>query len=719
MAKRKRNKSGNPASGSVRAIPAAKPVASVAHSTYSVSGSTKSSGSFYTSTWFEWLTIAVVSGISFWLLTARLIGVSVSVLIDEYSYVLDSHYRALNEANYPNHLFQLVYSITKTCGPEFYSCARGINAFFVVASGIVIYGLAKFISGKKWIAATVFLGSVFGSFGTYTAYFMPEAIFNFFMVLFFFGLVKFGNSDRVIVWVALGTVLGIASLAKPHALFVIPALLIYIFLATRATKTSYLLHFLKRLGVFLATVLVSKLGIGYLIAGPKALSLFGSYGGVTVDSNFVSSSAELVGSTLLAESTLSNVLVTSWGQTLMMTMILGLSLAVAITGLLSSWTKDSIRFSAFQFRTLFAIALLNMMAVTALFEAWQGLTNWMHTRYSSYLIPLALIVLVEAFSNSHIVSNKILKRAVIGIFLVLSAIALVTAAIPYGANWIDAPDFRAHIDNPALSSFAIVVAITLAIWWVWRERAPMLAGLIFAVLAAIGSGTYISVFLQQSFGQDTPYDQLGRVLRDYLPEDELSQTILVGENNSYMERALFGSLSGSARAILAPEAGLDLAELGNTNRWLVKLGEPVINDLGEPTIQGVGYALYSLSDSNTLVPRKNEFLGATNPCVSGENPGWSCGSETHVTLEGLIPQRVRLDIVLEISEAAAQRELEFVVGDSSVKGTLPAGVFTTSLSFTNSTAKESMIVRSIDPSETGLSADEKLVRIISINKVTR
>ena len=54
-----------------------------------------------------------------------------------------------------------------------------------------------------------------------------------------------------------------------------------------------------------------------------------------------------------------------------------------------------------------------------------------------------------------------------------------------------------------------------------------------------------------------------------------------------------------------------------------------------------------------------------------------------------------------------------------IKSSQAAGVFTTSLSFTNSTANESMIVRSIDPSETGLSADEKLVRIISINKVTR
>jgi hypothetical protein len=265
----------------------------------------------------------------------------------------------------------------------------------------------------------------------------------------------------------------------------------------------------------------------------------------------------------------------------------------------------------------------------------------------------------------------------------------------------------------------MVVAIVLAVWWVWKEQAPMLAALVFAVAAAIGSGTYISVFLQQSFGQDTPYDHLGRVLRDYIPQDELSQTVLVGDNNTTMERALFTSLSGSASAVLAPETGLELAELDSTYRWLVKVGEPVISDLGEPTIQGVGYSLYSLSDANTLAPRKTEFVDASGACASVEAPGWSCGSETIVSLTGPLPPRVSLDLVLDVSELAAQGELEFVVGDSSVKGTLPAGVFTMSLSFTNSSGSESMIVRSIASSESGLSASEKLVRIISVNRVTR
>ena len=54
-----------------------------------------------------------------------------------------------------------------------------------------------------------------------------------------------------------------------------------------------------------------------------------------------------------------------------------------------------------------------------------------------------------------------------------------------------------------------------------------------------------------------------------------------------------------------------------------------------------------------------------------------------------------------------------------IKSSQAAGVFTTSLSFTNSTASESMIVRSIAKPGSELSADDKLVKVVSINKVNR
>lgn len=676
---------------------------------------------FLAKPFFEWLALFFASLVAYWALTSRLVGVNVSVLIDEYAYVLDTHYQGLlgTGSFYPNHLFQLVYGITKSCGTEFYSCARSMNAVFVIGSGVVVYLLAKYVSGKRWLAGLVWIGLIFGSFGTYTAYFMPEAIFNFFMILFFYGLVRLGQSDRIMTWVSLGTLLGVAALAKPHALFVLPALIIYIFLSTRATKSSYMVQSIKRLGSFVGAALVSKVAIGYLIAGEKGLTLFGSYGGVTVDADFISSTAGLIEGTVFADSTLQNILVTSWGQTLMITMILGFGLAVSVSSVLSSWTRQAENFLANKFRILFGLSILNMMAVAALFEAWLTLINWMHTRYYSYLIPLALIVLVEGYVRSGIEAKPLIKRVVVGIFLVLASVALFTAAVPYGANWVDAPDFRFHIDNIVLSSILILVSIGLAIWWVWDNKTPMLVGLIVASLASTLSGTYISTFLVESFGKDFVHDQLGRVLRNYLPQNEIDKTVLVGDNNTTMERALFGSLSGEAKAILAPDDGYDITNVPPGTLWLVKVGEPLITGLDQPDISGNGYSLYSLSKQNKLQPRLTELTTFSGQCVEEELAEWSCRDATEVVLKEPLGPNAEIDLILEVSEEASADEIEFILGDSVLIGSLPVGTASLTLNFANTAGVGTLTIRSKGGKLTESLGSSPFLKIVSVISVPR
>ena len=705
MGKKKRNKSGQ-AVGSGVVANEMRQVAGSRPQGFSVSEESKPS--FFSGRYFEWLALAVAAVVSYWILTARLIGVNVSVLVDEYSYVLDAHYRELSEAAYPNHLFQLIYSTTKACGPEFYSCARSLNALFVIGSGIIVYLFAKYMSKKYWLAAAAFVVTVFGSMGTYTAYFMPEAIFNFFMVAFFYALTRFSLSNNLLVWAGMGAILGIASLAKPHAFFVVPALVVYIVLLTRATEPKFLITAAKRLVVSGLALVGTKFGMGFAIAGERGLSIFGSYGGAI-------SSGEAVASTL-GVNTWVNVPVTTWGQILMITMILGVSLPVAILGLLESLKKDKEVFLANRFRSLFALSLLNMMAVVAVFEAWQNLTNWMHTRYNSYLIPLAIIVLIEAYIHFDRAPGKLAKRLTVGVITLLSLFALFTAAIPYGANWIDAPDFKAHIDNLAISSIAIVIAIALGLWWLWNTKISILVGIVFMVGTSVFAGTHISNFLNANFGQDTTYDHLGRVLRDYIPLDELAQTVLVGDNHTNMERVLFGSLTGEATFIQVGEAGFSVNELGPEVMWLVKVGEPVIDGLETPSISGSGFALFSLSEANNLDPRNNEVLSTSQFCT---DQVWSCGNQVDLTLSKSASPFV-VDLVLEVSELASRGNLEFVMGEKVLTGQFPAGAFALSLNFANESEVGVLTIRAAADSEAASSGQsDQFVRIISANVTKR
>jgi phosphoglycerol transferase len=702
MGKKKRNKSAQTGSSTavateIRQVPGSR--------TQGFSVSAESKPSVFTSRYFEWFALAVASVVSYWILTARLVGVNVSVLVDEYSYVLDAHYRALSETAYPNHLFQLVYSTTKACGPEFYACARSLNALFVVGGGLIVYFFAKYVSKKYWLASAGFVVTVFGSMGTYTAYFMPEAIFNFFMVAFFYALTRFSLSNNLVVWAGMGAILGIASLAKPHAFFVVPALVVYIFLLTRATEPKFLITATKRLFASGVALVGTKFAIGFAIAGERGLSIFGSYGGAI-------SSGDAVASTL-GVNTWVNVPVTAWGQILMITMILGFSLPVAILGLLESFKKDKQAFLANRFRALFTLSLLNMMAVVAVFEAWQNLTNWMHTRYNSYLIPLAIIVLIEAYINFDRAPGKLSKRLTVGGFTLLSLFALFTAAIPYGANWIDAPDFKAHIDNLVISSIAIVVATSLGLWWLWNNKIPMLVGIVFMVGSSVFTGAHISSFLSTNFGQDTTYDHLGRVLRDLLPQEQRDSTLLVGDNNTSMERALFSALSGGAKPKMVSAEGFAVTEVPDETSWVVKVGEPTITGFEEPILKGLGFSIYSMKGVQNLEPANNQMISISNACSAPEDRLWICGAAGDVSFDDLGASFTKVDLILEVSEKASQGELEFSLGDQVLKGTLPEGVYSLSLNLTSRIGNVLSIGASGEAAIRSFGSD-RLVRVISI-----
>jgi phosphoglycerol transferase len=707
MGKKKRNKSGNPAVGSAQTIADVRAGAPIAQSTYSVAGGNNASAGFYTTNWFEWLTVAVLSAISYWFLTARAAGINVSVLIDEYLYVIDSHYKTLAEAAYPNHLFQLVYRATKQCGPEFYSCARSLNAIFVVAGAVFLYLLAKHISGRKWLGAIVASGAVLGSYGTYTAYFMPEAVFNFPMVVFFWAVLRFRKTENLFAWAGFGLILGVASLAKPHAFFVIPAVVIFIILMQRS-REKFLLPAFGKVGFFLASFFATKFLFGFVISGERGLSVLGNYASLPQAGGLATEA--------LAKNSGLSVIGTAWGQTLMITMIVGVALAVAVHGILSVLPKSQLaHFGAFSARTLIGLSLLNMMAVSAIFEAWGNLDVWMHTRYYSYLIPLAGVVLLEAYARSNTPSKPIVKRIVVGVFLVVAAVALFTAAIPYGANWIDAPDFKFHIDNLALSSIFIIVSMALAIWWLWDSKTPMLIAVIVSLIASMFSGSYISNFLSTSFGKDSTYDQLGRVLRDYLPQDELDKSVLIGENQTLLERALFVALTGQAKMIRAGEDAIAVESLDSSVRWLVKVGQANISGLPEPYILGTEYSIYSLKPDNQLTPRNNDAGVSSNACAEPANLGWVCGTDTLVSLSKSVSPSGEIDLIIDVSEEASTSEIEFVLGESVLAGTFPKGIYSLTLSFTNVRSESELLVRTKQSANTTGSEEVRFVRIVSAN----
>jgi|694.fasta_scaffold44913_2 phosphoglycerol transferase len=704
MGKKKRNKSGQ-ANGSGAVATEIRQVAIPRTQGYSVTQASKPN--FFTGAVFEWLAIAATSLLAFWFLTARIVGVQVSVLADEYLYLLDSHYNGLAEAKYPNYLFQWIYSSTKMCGTEFYSCARGINAFFVIFGAVFIYLLAKYIGKSKLLAGLAAISAILGSYGTYTAYFMPEAIFNGLMMVFFWAIMRFGKTDNLLVWAAIGSSLGIASLAKPHGLFVVPAVVIFVVLWTRATKDKWMVAAALRSVVFVGSVVGSKFLFGYLLAGEGALSLFGLYG--TLES-ISQGAADKVTSSVTNDSGVS-VFFTGWGQTLMMTMIIGLALAVAIHGLILGFKKESELFDQIKFRVLMGIALLNMMGAIAMFEALINFDVWMHTRYYTYLIPLAILVLIEALVRQEHKVWPWAKYSVVAVFLGLSFYNLATNAAPYSSNWIDAPDFRALIDNLPLAQLSIIVGVIASIVWLAKAKAAVVISLVLAVFFAVFSGAHNSNFLKNTFDGETAYEHVARVLRDFIPQEELDRAVLIGQNEM-LQRTVFSSLTGSASILGSPEGSLDRSEIDSSKSWLIAIGEPVLTGFEKPTISGLGYNMYSLNSSNSLAPRNSRVTNFTNTCSGQSKIDWACGSETTITFDEPFPSNANVDLIFELAESAAGDDIELVLGEAVISGRLVAGLNSVNVKFSNASPVASLVVRSLAKPAASGSEAQPLIRPI-------
>lgn len=654
----------------------------------------------------EWLLLAASSVISFFVLATRFTGVNVSVLKDEYIYVLDSHYKDVSGFRLPNELFQFVFSSTKMCGENFYDCARGLNAAFVVGGALFIYLLVKLVTqGNRWLPALAGLATIFGTNGTYAAYYLPEAIFNFVMIGFFFLLIRYGQSSAWQWWVGMGAVFALASLAKPHAFFVLPAVLIYVALAARWSEGKYIVTLLKRIALLVGSIYSINILLSWLSQRNQPTDVFGTYGGADRTPVAIVQDSGLQILTALPG--------TALGQILVMVLTIGLALPVAAIAVFSMLGKvDAETFSKTKAGVLIGLAIANMMAVTAVFEAWIELFIWMHTRYYSYLIPLALVVIAEAWARGTSGKLSWLRAVVIGIFTIASGYAFFTTAAPYSTNWVDAPDFKFHIDNPAISGFLIVTTLIAGLIYLFHARSALLVGFVVLFVAYLGAGQHITSYLFEKFGVDIVSDDVARILREALPQDQVDRTVLVGPGVVEMDRALFGTLSGSARAHVVSGVSSDLSFIQPDDLWVVTLGDVQLEGLGPASVSGLGFSMYALSEEAKIATRTGKQFELGSPCALPENTGWSCGSEASISWSGGVQGGSVLDVIFEVH--GENQEVVFALGDSRLEGTFKKGVWATTLRFSGEGEAPNLSIVSTVPQASATAGEEKLVRVLHL-----
>lgn len=211
-----------------------------------------------------------------------------TVLQDEYVYSTGTKYGGAEEAaRFGNFLYFEIYRNTQLCGPEFYSCARYLNAFwFVVFMGVLYAFAIRYLSKKLSLALVAGIG--LGPIALYASLYMPEMMYFAFaglgLLLYVIFLEQTETRRAYLILIASMAVLALGAMVKPHAAFVAIGVIAHLVLRIALNFRKRIAADSKHIGIALAAFLVTKLGVGFLLAGTAGLTIFGrSYTGALTD----------------------------------------------------------------------------------------------------------------------------------------------------------------------------------------------------------------------------------------------------------------------------------------------------------------------------------------------------------------------------------------------------------------------------------------------------
>jgi len=247
----------------------------------------------FLSSWKNLLAIGTLPLLGGWIYS-RVWNVNPAILGDEYLYSMNARHSEawgpLFSGDYSNYLFNFVYRGTSLCGDSFYSCAKGLNLVFFLGFIFILYLLASRYL-PSWAALFFMVSSALSPLSVYTSMFLPESMFFFaiglVLILAHRAMLSYSYQNLAMVGVAVG----VTSLIKPHAwLAFVPLFITFAVIGLSGIKPRFKTA-LAGLAVFTFASVVSRLLVGLLVAGPKAIGLFGSYVNSTTLPDLISTAA--------------------------------------------------------------------------------------------------------------------------------------------------------------------------------------------------------------------------------------------------------------------------------------------------------------------------------------------------------------------------------------------------------------------------------------------
>lgn len=506
---------------------------------------------------------------------------------DEYIYASQARSLPFEAHPFSNYLFSWVMGLTQNCSADFYGCAKFINVvMFVVGVSFTLLIAARLLAfGWAIFAASV---TALSPLVIQTSFFMPETMYFMVMTMVLWLALLAAEKGLLWVWGVAGITLGMAALVKPHAIFLLPALIVYASIIELRRNNSVLAKAVPAGTSVLVGFLVSKLGLGFAFAGPAGLRLFGGYGSP------LEGIARVVGDGAESESASSSaleVLVVVAGTHLLahvavMALLAGLPLLLTLRVLVRVLRSKEQVGQASSFLILVAMVTLSMLLLVPAFEGYVTASGDDHSlrlilRYYEFLIPSYLIsaLLMDRFVESGRVSRWVQSGSVA--LLAVGFAALYPPLID--TKFADSSFLGGLEDAPVVFLFLSLAVAASGFYWALKPDNG--AQLIARVL--MPSVIVLSMFLSQNLlisSSSTPafFDVAGQTAGQALKSVAGDKIGVVGQLRTQVFTSMFWIDKAGISELYVPEGeSLDLDSLNENQYYLILGNVTIVGDFRE------------------------------------------------------------------------------------------------------------------------------------------
>lgn len=585
-------------------------------------------------------------------LLARNFGLSPAIFADEWYYSKFSRLTALGESTLPSYLYLWIFRSTNACGERFLDCARGLNTLWFVGAAPFVYLVARPLAGRP-LAVAVAVMTLLAPLNLYTSFFMPEAMYFFgFAVLSWVALNRTGWPTARYALVT-GCLLGLMSLIKVHALFLLPALCLFtIFVRwNQPRRQHWKRDSMLAVGLTALAMFATRLGLGYALAGEPALHLFGSFYGSSARST--------------AQRSVLTLIAPAWinARAHLMSMavlyVMPLALLIHRQPLRPSQFKREGALAALHLYVLLMLgtAVAMTIAYTATLadpSSIEGLR--LHLRYYSFAFPLLLVLAAAALRQPL---ERIRPRFGLAVAVLLGAVLLIALVkLPtYTINTIDGPDIAAvHLRTWFGRALVALNLLILALWVRHHKQALQLYLFLAVPTTLIVATASADVYLSQLV-HPSPADSAGDFARRFVPPAERKAITVAGTELSSLMRTQFhiDDKDTSLLELPDPHQPIEHYQIPVHNKWLLVVGDHALPSGITPLVATPTYALVriytirrTLGTTDLVKPIGDALIERIDGLSYSESLGrWSTGKQVVIHFRQPLPPRFNVSITAQ------------------------------------------------------------------------